>query len=51
MLDGKLEHLRQTIGSRFKVKLTALEDVQPWRFSSWERCEEAWESNGQRVLS
>ncbi|MGA8670766.1 MAG: hypothetical protein WB679_12860 [Terracidiphilus sp.] len=51
MLDGKLEHLRQTIGPRFKVKLTALEDVQPWRFSSWERCEEAWESNGQRVLS
>jgi hypothetical protein len=51
MLDGKLEHLRQTIGSRFKVKLTVLEDVQPWRFSSWERCEEAWESNGQRVLS
>jgi hypothetical protein len=51
MLDEKLEHLRQTVGARFKVKLTALEDVQPWRFSSWERCEEAWESNGQRVLS
>lgn len=51
MLDAKLEHLRQTAGSRFKVKITALEDVQPWRISSWERREEAWETVGSRVLS
>ena len=49
-LDAKLEHLRQTIGSKFKVKITALEDVQPWRSSSWERCEAAWETKGHRVL-
>ena len=29
MLDEELEQLRQTVGARFKVKLTALEDVQP----------------------
>ena len=50
MLDGNLEHLRQTIGSKFKVKITALEDVQPWRISTWRRCEAAWERNGQRLL-
>lgn len=50
MLDGELERLRTTIGSRFKVKITALEDVQPWRATSWERCEAAWETKGQRVL-
>lgn len=50
MLDGKLEHLRRTIGSKFKVKITALEDVQPWRLSTWERCEAAWERKGQRTL-
>ncbi len=50
MLDGKLEHLRQSIGSKFKVKITALEDVQPWRSSTWERCEAAWERTGQRTL-
>jgi hypothetical protein len=49
MLDGKLEHLRKTIGSKFKVKITALEDVQPWRASAWERCEGAWETIGQRI--
>ena len=41
MLDERLEQLRQTVGARFKVKLTALEDVQPWRSSRWERCEAA----------
>jgi hypothetical protein len=51
MLDEKLEHLRQTVGSMFKVKITALEDVQPWRSSSWERREEAWETRGRRVLA
>lgn len=51
MLDEKLEQLRGTVGARFKVKLTALEDVQPWRISGWERCEEAWESRGAKVLS
>ncbi len=50
LLDAKLEHLRQTVGSKFKVKITALEDVQPWRLSTWERCEAAWERNGQRTL-
>lgn len=48
MLDGKLEHLRRTIGSKFKVKITALEDVQPWRASCWNRSEEAWETIGLR---
>jgi hypothetical protein len=50
-LDEKLEHMRQTTGSRFKVKITALEDVQPWRSASWERHEEAWETVGVRALS
>ena len=49
-LDGELEHLRITIGSKFKVKITALEDVQPWRASTWERCEAAWETSGQQIL-
>ena len=51
LLDAKLEHLRQTAGSKFKVKVTALEDVQPWRSSNWQRCEEAWETKGQRALA
>lgn len=50
MLDEELERLRQTAGSKFKVKITALEDVQPWRASSWKRCEETWETAG-RVIS
>lgn len=50
MLDERLEQLRQTVGARFKVKLTALEDVQPWHFSKWERCEEAWETKEQKPL-
>jgi hypothetical protein len=41
MLDEKLEQLRKTVGARFKVKLTALEDVQPWRLSAWKRSEES----------
>lgn len=45
MLDEKLEHLRQTIGSKFKVKITALEDVQPWRASTWKPSEAEWETN------
>lgn len=51
VLDEKLELLRQNIGSKFKVKVTALEDVQPWRFSTWERCEAAWERKGRRTLN
>ncbi len=51
MLDEELEHLRQTIGSEFKVKITALEDVQPWRASTWMRCEEAWETAGRKILT
>jgi hypothetical protein len=50
MLDAKLEHLRHTVGSEFKVKITALEDVQPWRASNWTRSEEAWETIGQKAL-
>jgi hypothetical protein len=50
MLDEKLEQLRQTVGASFKVKLMALEDVQPWRASTWERCEAAWETDGRRIL-
>jgi hypothetical protein len=34
-LDSKLEDLRRTAGCPFKVKITALEDVQPWRFQTW----------------
>jgi hypothetical protein len=37
MLDAKLEDLRRTSGAPFKVKITALEDVQPWRFWTWDR--------------
>src|SRR5450631_217529 len=47
--DAELEKLRQTIGSNFKVKITALEDVRPWRSSSWKRHEAAWERNMQRM--
>jgi hypothetical protein len=47
MLDAKLERLRRTVGSKFKVKITALEDVQPWRAATWNRCEEAWETVGR----
>lgn len=50
MVDAKLEHLRQAAGSKFKVKITALEDVQPWRASTWKRCEEEWEMRGHRVV-
>lgn len=49
MLDDKLEQLRQTVGARFKVKLTALEDVQPWRSSTWKRREEAWETSEKKL--
>lgn len=51
MLQQKLEQMRQTTGARFKVKLTALEDVQPWRSSTWDRCEEAWETKGHSAQS
>ena len=51
LLDERLEQLRQTVGARFKVKLTALEEVQPWRLSRWKRCEEAWETEGKKVLN
>lgn len=51
MLEEKLEHMRQTLGARFKVKLTALEDVQPSRIANWERHEEPWETVVSRVLS
>ena len=51
VLDEKLELLRQNIGSKFKVKVTALEDVQTWRFSTWERREAEWERKGRRTLN
>jgi hypothetical protein len=38
MLDAELEDLRNTSGSKFKVKVTVLEDVQPWRASCWSHC-------------
>jgi hypothetical protein len=50
MLDGESEQLRNTIGSKFKVKITALEGVQPWHASTWERYEAAWEGNGRQIL-
>lgn len=50
-LEQRLEQLRQTVGTRFKVKLTALEDVQPWRISQWERHEEDWETNEDKLLT
>lgn len=50
LLDEKLEHLRQTVGSKFKVKITSLEDVQPWRATDWVRSEAAWETIGRRLL-
>jgi hypothetical protein len=37
MLDEKLEQLRQTVGARFKVKLTALETQVIWESSSLNR--------------
>jgi len=36
MLDAKLEELRRKSGCPFKVKITALEDAQPWRFWTWD---------------
>lgn len=50
LLDERLEQLRQTVGPRFKVKVTALEDVQPWRISGWKRSEEAWETTEEKLL-
>ncbi len=50
ILDGKLEELRQSNGPKFKVKITALEDVQPWRTSSWSRSDAEWETNEERNL-
>ena len=34
-LDAKLEELRRAPGCPFKVKITALDDVQPWRLGNW----------------
>lgn len=48
MMEERLEQLRHTLGAKFKVKLTALEEVQPWRSASWERWEQAWETNPER---
>ena len=48
-LEEKLEQLRNTVGARFKVKLTALEDVQPLRSSAWKRCEETWETEHKNI--
>ena len=41
LLDEKLEDLRRKQGCPFKIKLTALEDVQPWRFWTWDRTDAA----------
>lgn len=41
VLDEKLEELRRKQGCPFKVKITALEDVQPWRFWTWDRSDAA----------
>ena len=41
MLDEKLEELRRRQGCPFKVKITSLEDVQPWRFWTWDRSDGA----------
>lgn len=48
IFDSELEELRHVIGSKFKVKITVLEDVQPWRASTWQRCEAAWEPTDSR---
>lgn len=48
MLDEKLEQLRRTIGPKFKVKITALEDVQPWRASTWKPGEATWETSDSK---
>ena len=49
-LDEELERLRHSAGARFKVKLTALEEIQPWNSSRWRRQEEAWETTRQPSL-
>jgi hypothetical protein len=41
MLDAKLEDLRRKDGCPFKVKITAIEDVQPWRGWTWDRSDAA----------
>jgi hypothetical protein len=38
-LDARLEDLRRSTGCPFKVKITAIEDVQPWRFWTWDHCD------------
>ena len=49
-LEEELERLRHTAGARFKVKLTALEEIQPWNSSTWLRQEEPWEITKKRTL-
>lgn len=34
-LDSRLEDLRRSAGCPFKVKITSLEDAQPWRSWTW----------------
>ncbi len=51
MLEGELEQLRHQTGARFKVKLTVLEEIQPWNTSSWRRKEEGWEIIRRRSLT
>ena len=50
-LEDQLEKLRHSEGARFKVKLTILEEIQPWNTADWRRKEEAWETTRPRTLT
>ena len=50
-LEDELETLRHKAGTRFKVKLTVLEEIQPWNTSGWLRKEEDWEIKRPRTLT
>lgn len=50
-LEDELEQLRQNAGSRFKVKLTVLEEIQPWDSLKWRRKEEPWETTRPHTLT
>lgn len=50
-LEDQLEQLRHNEGARFKVKLTVLEEIQPWNTADWRRKEEAWETTRPRTLT
>lgn len=50
-LEDELEQLRHKAGARFKVKLTVLEEIQPWNTAGWRRKEEDWEIRRPRTLT